>query len=152
MTWVHDRIFAAGGAHIPRHWDNFVHQYGPTAIVQLNQDGPTPFAGPPPPALLWLGVEREELASHAVRLTAAEFVGHAIQDGGQVLLHSPNGRHRTRWVYVAYLIWSGVSALTAIRRAGQAPWLSPYETDQDLWQDFQARVHRRAEPASNNSR
>lgn len=140
MTWVHERIFAAGGAHIPANWGQFVDHYGPTAVLHLEPDGPMNFAGPPPRELLWLAIDHEQQADLPTRELAARFISGALTGGSRVLLHCRTGRHRTRWAFVAYLIWSGRTAESATRLAAQAPWLSPYETDQAWWQEFADRV------------
>lgn len=138
MTWVHDRIFAAGGSHIPEHWAEFVEQYGPTSILHLEPLHPLRFAGPVPHHLLWLALDHEEQADLATRQLAAQFISRVLDGGGQLLLHCRAGRHRTRWALVAYQIWSGKSVKAATRLAGENPWLGPYETDQSLWEQFAA--------------
>lgn len=144
MTWVHERIFAAGGSHIPTHWDEFVEQYGPTSVLHLEPSVPMRFSGPPPPALLWLPVDHESQADLNTRELTAQFIDNALAREGQVLLHNRAGRHRTRWAFVAYQIWSGKSVASATRLACESPWLAPYETDLSVWEQFAGR---RAEAA-----
>ncbi len=66
----------------------------------------------------------------------------ACGPGSKVLLHSSLGRHRTRWVYVAWAIVDGRSAQAALRQAGAKPWLSPYHTSPELWDAFARDVRR----------
>lgn len=142
MTWVEERIYAAGGEHIPRTWGDFAGQTGITAVVHLQPDRPAAFLGPVPEAYLWLGLEDESQASMADRWLAARFVGDNLRAGRKLLLHSSLGRHRTRWVFVAWAILDGRSALAAVRRAGDRPWMSPYHTHPETWDAFAREVRR----------
>ena len=142
MTWVEDRIYAAGGDHIPRTWGEFAKQTGITAVVHLCPGGPAAFQGPVPHAFLWLGIAEEGDAAPADRWLAGRFVADCLQAGSKVLLHSSLGRHRTRWVYVAWAIVDGRSAQAALRQAGAKPWLSPYHTSPELWDAFARDVRR----------
>jgi len=139
MSWVSEQIFAAGGSVIPRDWQQFQTQTGIAAVVHLNAGAALEFRGPQPQRFLWLDVDDEEHADEARRFAAGSFVLQAVQDGERVLLHAAAGRHRTRWIYVAYLILSGCKALTAVRMAEQRPWLAPYRTDLQQWEHFRER-------------
>lgn len=136
MTWVHDRIFAAGGSHIPATWEQFSSQTRVSAVVHLNPDAAQRFAGPPPEAFLWLAVDSESDADLESRRLAGRFVQQQLAQGRNVLLHCGAGRHRTRWVFVAYLLLEGSSWRAALRQAEQTPWLAPYHTDRALWRSF----------------
>jgi hypothetical protein len=144
VTWVHDRIFAGGGAHIPDRWDSFADETGITAIVHLSPGRPSRFRGRTPRAFLWLDVGDEPQAGFDERWLAGRFVETCLDDDLKVLLHSSLGRHRTRWAYVAYRIVAGRSAHAALREAGERPWLNPYPTDSAAWEDFadEARARR----------
>jgi hypothetical protein len=134
MSWVHDRIFAAGGSQVPEDWRAFSDQTGIQAVVHLSPAGPMSFRGPAPQAFLWLGVDQEEQADPDTRRMAGEFVMACLEDGHSLLLHSAVGRHRTRWVFTAFLICSGVSLPQALGQAARPPWLAPYHTDQAAWE------------------
>lgn len=136
MTWVHDRIFAAGGDHISETWSDFSDQTGIQAIFHQSLGRPSHFDGPAPQAFLWLDLEDESQAGIEQRRLAGRFIKTCLEQGQLVLLHSPLGRHRTRWAYVAFLILTGVTVRTALRRAAEQPWLSPYHTDRTIWQAF----------------
>jgi len=136
LTWVHDQIFAAGGEHIPNTWGEFAEQTGVNAVLHMRPGSPALFHGPPPEIFLWLDVEREEQVGLSERRVTGRFLVEMLAQGRRVLLHSSLGRHRTRWAFVAYCIQSGQSARAALRRAADRPWLSPYHTDEDAWQDF----------------
>lgn len=133
MSWVHDRIFAAGGFQIPGSWKAFQDQTGIDAVVHLSPGAPMPFAGPVPAAFLWLDIESEDAADLGARRVAGGFVLDCLEDGRTVLLHSRLSRHRTRWVFVAFLLCSGASLARALQQAEERPWLSPYPTDESRW-------------------
>jgi hypothetical protein len=67
-----------------------------------------------------------------------------LQKELRVLLHSNRGRHRVRWIVVAYLILAGRSVRGAIREVEERPWLAPYHTQVDSWQSFFERVKKLA--------
>lgn len=136
MTWVHERIFAAGGSHIPHTWAEFSDQTGVNAIVHLNPSAPLDFSGSPPEAFLWLSMQEETEADLSCRWLAGHFVQRQLREGRSVLLHCRAGRHRTRWVFVAYLLLQGKSWRAALRQAEQRPWLAPYHTDPAVWRAF----------------
>lgn len=136
MTWVHDHIYAAGGEHIPTTWWEFAEQTGVSAVLHMCPDRPAVFIGPPPEVFLWLDLDRETQVGLAERKLAGCFLAEMLLQDRRVLLHSSLGRHRTRWAFVAYCIHSGQSARAALRRAGDRPWLSPYNTDEDAWRAF----------------
>jgi len=142
VTWVEDRIYAAGGDHIPRTWADFAEQTGITAVVHLRPGAPAAFHGPVPQACLWLGIAEEGDAAPADRWLAGRFVADCLRAGRKVLLHSSLGRHRTRWVFVAWAIVDGRSAQAALRQAGAKPWLSPYQTSPEVWDAFARDVRR----------
>lgn len=142
MTWVEDRIYAAGGDHIPRTWGEFAEQTGINAIVHLRPGCPDVFCGPSPDAYLWLGIADEGEIAQADRWLAGRFVADCLRAGQKVLLHSSLGRHRTRWVFVSWAIVEGRSAQAALRQAGAKPWLSPYHTSPEVWDDFAREVRR----------
>ncbi len=104
--------------------------------------GPPRSRGTVPHAFLWLGIAEEGDAAPADRWLAGQFVADCLQAGSKVLLHSSLGRHRTRWVYVAWAIVDGRSAQAALRQAGAKPWLSPYHTSPELWDAFARDVRR----------
>jgi protein-tyrosine phosphatase len=142
VTWVEDRIYAAGGDHIPDTWGEFAEQTGITAVVHLRPGAPAVFRGPMPEACLWLGIADESEAAPDDRWLAGRFVVECLRAGQKVLLHSSLGRHRTRWVYVSWAIVEGRSAQAALRQAGGKPWLSPYHTSPETWDDFAREVRR----------
>jgi hypothetical protein len=136
LAWVHERIFAGGGANIPSTWVQFSSQMGIQTVIHLSSPTPATFHGSPPARFLWLDIEQEEEADHGVRALCGRFVLDALNRGGGVLLHSAHGRHRTRWVYVAYLIYAGRQVRAALKLAEQKPWQAPYHTDRKQWSDF----------------
>ncbi len=146
MTWVDERIYAGGGAHIPATWGAFARQTGISAVLHLNPARPEPFLGPPPQAFLWLDLADESQAGLDERWLAGRFLAAGIESGLRVLIHSGLGRHRVRWAYVAYRICVGRPVAAALRQAAQKPWLSPYRTDAAAWEAFArwARERRRA--------
>jgi hypothetical protein len=87
---------------------------------------------------LWLDVATEEQAGLPDRFVAAAFIATCLQEGRRLLLHASPGRHRTRWAFVAHQIWAGAAPKTAIRAAERPPWMSPYATNPDRWQEFAA--------------
>lgn len=141
MTWVHDQIYAAGGNHIPSTWDAFMNQTGVSAIVHLKPDSPELFAGPVPGQFLWMDVADETQAGINERLLVALYLNDCIARGIRILLHSSLGLHRTRWAYVAFSIVAGRSVKSALRMAAEPPWLAPYHTDREIWDEF-ATAHR----------
>ena len=136
LAWVHEHIFAAGGSHIPAAWDQFSAQLGVTAIVHLSRPEPLEFHGSAPARMLWLDLEDEREVDLGMQALCAGFVHAAIESGENVLLHSTHGRHRTRWVYVSYLIWAGKQVRAALRMAEEKPWQAPYHTDTEKWSTF----------------
>jgi hypothetical protein len=136
LAWVHEHIFAGGGEHIPSTWDKFSSQMDIRAVVHLSNPAPMSFRGEPPPRFLWLDIEDEQNVDHRAQALCGEFVKDALLSGQNVLLHSAHGRHRTRWIYVAYLICAGRQVRSALRMAEEKPWQAPYHTDRAKWSDF----------------
>jgi hypothetical protein len=136
MTWVHDQIYAGGGEYIPAHWDAFADQTGITGVLHLRPEAPAAFIGPEPHAFQWMPIEDETQAGKAQRMFAAQFIHRQVLLGERVLLHSSLGRHRVRWAFIAYEIYTGRSWRAAVRDAARKPWLSPYRTDEVSWQEF----------------
>lgn len=137
MAWVHEHIFAGGGDHIPATWEHFSRQIGIQAVVHLSSAEPMSFQGGWPASFLWLDIEEEHEAGFAARALCGRFVQSALAGGENVLLHSGHGRHRTRWIYVSYLICSGRQLRSALRLAEEKPWQAPYHTDHQAWVEFQ---------------
>ena len=140
VTWVEESIFAGGGDHVPATWGDFAAQTGISGVLHLRPESPAPFQGPPPARFLWLAVSDEADAAADDRWLAGRFVLECLAEGRRVLLHSSLGRHRTRWVYVAYRILTGASLQAALRRAARRPWMDPYRTDESAWATFAARA------------
>ncbi len=140
MTWVHERIFAAGGSHIPETWDAFADQTGISAVLHLAPDRPLAFQTHPPAGFLWLDLAEESQAGDHERLLAGRFIQHALNEDRRVLIHSSLGRHRTRWTYVAYRLLSGGRLGEVLRKAAEPPWLAPYHTDRTAWERFHASL------------
>lgn len=136
MTWVHERIFAAGGTHIPQTWASFADQTGIRAILHLNPHRPETFNGDLPASYLWLDVADEEDADDETRWLAGRFAQWHLANGNRLLIHSSLGLHRTRWVYMSFLLCQKVSLGTALRRAQEPPWLAPYRTNEGSWLSF----------------
>lgn len=136
MTWVHERIFAAGGQHIPRTWPSFADQTGISAVLHLNPNQPDFFAGPPPASYLWLDVTDEGGADAPTRWLAGRFAEWHVANGENLLIHSSLGLHRTRWVFVSFLLCRGTNLPSALRQAQEPPWLAPYYTDAEAWHSF----------------
>jgi hypothetical protein len=133
---VHEQIYAAGGAHIPKDWATFCDQTGISAILHLNPGYPVVFHGPLPEAFLWMDVDREGQVDQTKRWTAGTFLLLCTSSGMRVLVHSSQGRHRIRWAVVAFLIISGKTVKGAISEVEKKPWLSPYHTRIDEWHAF----------------
>ncbi len=144
MTWVHDRIYAAGGERLPGTWGAFADQTGITAVLHLRPLEPAVFDGPAPRSFLWLSLESEAEVDDRARWLAARFVADCLEAGQSVLIHSSLGRHRSRWAFVAYRILMGKPAGAALREAAERPWLGPYRTDVGAWESFAAEVRGRA--------
>jgi len=142
MTWVQDGIFAGGGEALPEGWADFAAQTGITAILHLRADAPAVFRGPSPASFLWLAIAAEDQAGLPDRLLAGAFVAACREKGQRVLLHASPGRHRTRWAFVAYRVWSGAVPAAAVQQAAQAPWLAPYATDEAAWETMAEAVRR----------
>jgi hypothetical protein len=136
VTWVHDRVFAAGGSHIPANWSSFVEQTQVTSVLHLNSQAPLVFRGPAPRAFLWLGIDDEDQAEWETRRLAGRFLLAELARGGRALIHSAHGRHRTRWAFVSFLLLNGKSVTAALRQVAEAPWLAPYYTDEMGWREF----------------
>lgn len=136
MTWVHDQVFAAGGTHLPAHWASFAEQTQITAVLHLSAHSPQTFQGPCPASFLWLAIDHEDQASWDCRWLAGRFLQDELQRGGRALIHCSEGRHRTRWAFVSYLLLDGRSVRRALGLATEAPWLSPYRTDEANWNGF----------------
>jgi hypothetical protein len=90
-------------------------------------------------------VNKESEAGLEERILAARFVHDNVHDGRAVLLHSSQGRHRTRWAYVAYCLYSGRKLKPVLREVAERPWLSPYNTDELAWEAFVALLNARSE-------
>jgi hypothetical protein len=140
VTWIHERIYAAGGEYIPKNWASFLDQTGVSAVLHLNPEQPAKFLGPLPVCFLWMNLKGEKEAGLGERWLAAEFIGKNIEAGRSVLIHSSLRLHRVRWMYVAYLIWNGKGIQASLREVEQKPWLAPYHTDQDAWEEFQTFI------------
>lgn len=136
MAWVHERIFAAGGDHIPDTWDQFSRQMNIQVVIHLSKPKPMAFQGRWPARFLWLDVEQETETAFPARAVCGQFVHEAIADKQNVLLHSRHGRHRTRWIYVAYQLYVGRQLRAALRLAEHKPWQAPYHTDRERWAEF----------------
>jgi hypothetical protein len=142
LTWIHDRIYAAGGEYLPRNWVSFIDQTGITAVLHQKTNTPATFIGPTPESFLWINLEQEADAGLEERWLVANFINTNLQEGRSILLHSSLRRHRIRWTYVAYQILSGKSIQATLKLAEQKPWLAPYHTDVEAWQDFKELVVR----------
>lgn len=140
VTWVHTDIYAGGGDHIPETWAQFADQTRISAILHLRPGKAARFDGPLPAGFLWLNIGDESQAGMDERWLAGRFLHDCLQAGQKVLIHSSLGRHRTRWAYVAYGIYSGRAAESVLRQAAESPWLSPYHTDTARWQAFEQAV------------
>lgn len=140
VTWVHDRIFAAGGDHIPDTWQEFSRQTGIDAVLHLRPGMPAAFRGVAPRSFLWLDLDGEGQVDDSARWLAACFLKECLGQGQAVLLHCSLGRHRGRWAFVAYRIATGRSTQAALREAAQRPWMGPYHTDPSAWEAFESRV------------
>jgi hypothetical protein len=136
MTWVHDGIFAGGGETLPENWAAFAAQTGVTAVLHLRPESPAAFRGPSPASFMWMDLTSEAEAALPERIAAATFIDDCLRRGQRVLLHASPGRHRTRWAFVAYRIWSGAGAGRALRQAAEPPWLAPYKTDRAAWEQL----------------
>jgi hypothetical protein len=136
VAWVHEQIFAAGGGHIPATWDQFSHQMNIKTVIHLSKSTPMDFNGGWPDRFLWLAIEGEKDSDSAARELCGRFVQDAVAQGQNVLLHSSHGRHRTRWIYVAFLLCSGRQLRAALRLAEEKPWQAPYHTDRESWETF----------------
>lgn len=146
MAWVHANIYAAGGEHIPRAWEAFAETTGITAVVHVAIEHPCRFQGPLPARFLWLRTDAEPIDQNLRRL-AGEFVRRSLEAGHKVLLHGREGRHRVRWVYVAYRLCAGARLEQALREASEKPWLAPYRTDRASWESFHRELQH-APPAA----
>lgn len=140
MTWVEDQIYAAGGDHLPKAWADFTAQTGISTVVHQRSAAPAAFIGPAPQAFLWLDLTEEGQADLELRWQAGTFVHQQVQAGRRVLLHASQGRHRTRWIYVAYRLCSGQDLAKALHQAEKRPWLAPYHTDRRAWEAFVEHV------------
>jgi hypothetical protein len=147
LTWVHDQIYIAGGDHIPSTWESFVDQTGIAAVLNLRPGSPSSFHGPIPERFLWMDLVDESQIGIDERWLAASFIGENLKDGLRMLLHSSLRRHRVRWAYVSYLIWTGKSVRASLREVEEKPWLAPYRTDENAWEDFKqyVKIHRMEE-------
>ncbi len=150
MTWVHDQIYAAGGEHLPMTWRSFANQTGVTAVLHLRPVSPAAFHGSFPESFLWLDLADENQAGLEERWLVASFIDEVLKSGRRMLLHSSLRRHRVRWAYVSYLIWTGRSVRASLREVEERPWLAPYRTDKKVWEDFKQFVntHRTREKSS----
>jgi hypothetical protein len=142
LTWVHERIFAAGGTHIPRTWASFADQTRITAVLHLNPERPERFGGDPPHSFLWLSIKEEDQLDEGTRWLAGTYIHEQVAAGANLLLHSSAGLHKTRWAFVSFLLCQGDSVAAAIRKAERPPWLAPYHTDESAWMAFAERIRR----------
>lgn len=136
MTWVHDSIYAAGGDYVSEQWRQFHDATGIEAVLHLSPRRPMTFQGPPPRRFLWLDYEDEHQAGLEERWLAASFIYEAVKDNQLVLIHHPEGMHRTRWAFVAYYLMAGKTLVAALHQAQQRPWLAPYHTELAQWETF----------------
>jgi hypothetical protein len=150
LTWVHDQIYVAGGDHIPSTWASFVDQTGISAVLHLRPEKPSAFRGPIPESFLWLDLADESQAGLGERWLAALFIGENLEKGLRILLHSSLRLHRVRWTYVSYLIWRGGSVRASLREVEKKPWLAPYRTEQEIWENFKqyVKTHQTIEDSS----
>lgn len=138
MTWATDHIFVAGGDFVSDYWSEFQGQAGVSAVVTLCPDRPRLYVDPTPWAVLWLPVS-DENAYTLDRLTlGVDFIETALAHGRKVLLHGPQGVHRTRPLVAAHLIANGKTVARTIRDLEQKPWLPPYHGSVDLLDAFAA--------------
>ena len=94
-----------------------------------------------------MDLEDESHIGMEERWLAASFIGENVNLGLLMLLHSSLRRHRVRWAYVSYLIWTGKTVRASLREVEEKPWLAPYRTDEKAWEDFKqyVTIHREKE-------
>jgi protein-tyrosine phosphatase len=126
MPWATDRIFVAGGGFVEDNWAEVQAQTGASAIITVDLDKPGEFKEPRPWAWLWLPVESEEGYTLDQLRLGAHFIEAALAAGRTVLLHGPQGAHRTRPLVAAHLIAQGKSVSRVVKELEQKPWLAPY--------------------------
>jgi hypothetical protein len=97
-----------------------------------------------PESFLWLDLREEHQAGIEERYLVASFMSANLEAGRSILLHSSLRRHRVRWAFVAFRIWSGRSVRSSLREVQEKPWLAPYHTDERIWDDFKefVNIHR----------
>lgn len=136
MTWVHDSIYAAGGDYVSQQWRQFHNATGIEAVLHLSPRRPSTFHGPPPARFLWLDYDDEDQAGLDERWLAGRFIHECLKEDHLVLIHHPQGMHRTRWAFVSYSLMAGKTLIAALHQAQQRPWLSPYHTQKAEWEAF----------------
>jgi hypothetical protein len=132
MTWATDDIFVAGGEFVVENWASFREQTGVSAIVTVSIDRPGIFGEPLPWAWLWLPIADEGAYTLDALGLGVRFIEAALAAQRKVLLHGPQGLHRTRPLVAAHLLAGGKSLSRVLREIEQKPWLPPYRGDIEL--------------------
>jgi len=130
MPWVTSSIFVAGGDYVREYWADFQAQSGVSAIVTVSAAGPVAYLDPLPWAALWLPVDDEAGYTLEQLALGVSFIQEALAGQHKVLLHAPQGVHRTRPLVAGHLLAEGKSLARALRTVEEKPWLPPYKGDQ----------------------
>lgn len=138
MAWATDQIFVAGGDFVTEHWPDFQRQTGIDAIITVAKDAPGVFANPAPWAWLWLPVEDEAGYRLDQLQMGVQFIEAALAGKRTVLLHGPQGVHRTRPLVAAYWLAQGKTLARVLREAQERPWLPPYKGEVSVLEQFLA--------------
>ena len=139
MTWVTDSIFVAGGDYVREAWPEFQAQTGISAVVTVAAEGPAAYRDPLPWAALWLPVDDEAAYRLDQLALGADFIESALAGGRKVLLHGPQGLHRTRPLLAAHLLAQGKSLARVLRTIEEKPWLPPYKGNMEILEQFAAQ-------------
>lgn len=131
-----DGVFAAGGEFVVEHWREFQAQTGISAVVTVAEAAPGFFTDPRPWAWLWLPVADEAAYTLDHLALGVDFISRALAARRAVLLHGPQGLHRTRPLVAAQRLAGGQSLARVLREVEQRPWQPPYRGDPALLTAF----------------
>jgi hypothetical protein len=140
MTWATDSVFVAGGDFVDDYWPDFQAQTGVSAVVTIAPDRPRAYGEPRPVAALWLPVADEAAYTLETLSLGTDFIAAALAANRKVLLHGPQGVHRTRPLVAAHLLQQGRSLARVLRELEEKPWLPPYQGDASLLELLAGRL------------
>jgi predicted protein tyrosine phosphatase len=145
LNWISDQIVVSGGAITPEAWQDFRHQTGVTAVVNLRAEREDHFGDDEdllPVAYLWLPVIDHTDPSLTHLVMGVQFIHAAVEAGHKILIHCMMGVGRSRTMAAAYLIWAGHSIDDALLQVEGTTDLAYRPERRDLLESFAEYVNR----------